>query len=64
MPAEIQYLSLTMTLQQLTKIVEAKKARLLMVGDYRQMDAVQAHGKIFEQLSELGDKAEFTRIMR
>lgn len=51
-------------LQRLTRIVEEKHARLLLVGDFRQLDAVPAHGRIFEQLSALGEGAEFTEIVR
>lgn len=51
-------------LEPLTRIIEDKKARLLLVGDYRQMDAVQAHSKIFEQLCNIGGHAEFKEIVR
>lgn len=51
-------------LEELTKVVESKHARLLLVGDYRQMDAVQAHAKIFEQLTRIGGHGEFKEIVR
>lgn len=51
-------------IDQLMQIVDEQGARLLLVGDYRQMDAVQRHGKAFEQLSKIGDQAEFTEIVR
>ncbi|MCA9194627.1 MAG: relaxase domain-containing protein [Planctomycetales bacterium] len=51
-------------IEELTRIVESQHARLLLVGDYRQLDAVQSHAKIFQQLCQIGGHAEFSEIVR
>lgn len=52
-------------IKKLSEVIEAKGARLLAVGDYRQLHAVPANGKIFEQLhGQLGSSAELKNIVR
>ncbi|GAB5407261.1 MAG: hypothetical protein Aurels2KO_54920 [Aureliella sp.] len=52
-------------IKKLSEVIEDRGARLLAVGDYRQLHAVPANGKIFEQLhGKLGSAAELKNIVR